>query len=240
MSGLCVRSAAVLAMVALSVAAFGRAAWSAEKVVEPFNGKNLDGWIIQGDAKASQWTVGCARLDPKKPKEFQVAPCKEGPGELVNAKLHGVDIYTAKKFGDATIDLEFMVPQGSNSGIYPMGEYEVQVLDSFGRQTLSKGDCGAVYGVSAPRVNASKKPGQWQHIVIEFRAPRFQDGKKVANAKFVKVTLNGQVIQENVEVAGPTGGGITGREAPTGPLKFQGNHGVVSFRNIKITVPGEE
>jgi hypothetical protein len=224
----------------LSVGAFGEMAWPAGRVVAPFNGRNLDGWTIQGAASASQWTVGHAKLDAKNPREFVATPSDGDSGELVNAKLHGVDIYTVEKFGDATIDLDFMVPQGSNSGIYPMGEYEVQILDSYGRKTVNTGDLGGVYGVAAPRANAAKKPGEWQHIVIEFRAPRFEDGKKVANAKFVKVTLNGQVIQENVEVRGPTGGGISGQESPTGPLKFQGNHGVVSFRNIKILVPEEK
>jgi hypothetical protein len=207
------------------------------KVIPPFNGRNLDGWTVQGEASANRWVVGHAKPGAKNPKELEVAPSTGDSGELINPKWHGVDLYSVAKFGDCTIDMELMVPKGSNSGIYPMGEYEVQVLDSYGRTTLNQGDMGAIYSVAPPRVNASKKPGQWQHIVIEFRAPRFSDGKKVANAKFVKVTLNGQVVQENAEVPGPTGGGITGQEAPTGPLKFQGNHGPVAFRNIKIIVP---
>ena len=78
--------------------------------------------------------------------------------------------------------------------------------------------------------------GEWQKYVIEFQAPRFEDGKKVANARFIKVVLNGQVIHENVEMKRQTPGGVAGKEAPTGPLMFQGNHGPVAFRNIKITV----
>jgi hypothetical protein len=81
----------------------------------------------------------------------------------------------------------------------------------------------------------AKKPGEWQKFVIEWQAPKFKDGKKVANAKFVKVELNGTVIHENVEMKGPTPSGVTGKEAPTGPLMFQGDHGPVAFRNIKIT-----
>ena len=237
----CAKVAVVVAMVGLLLGASCRMAQAQEKpagkVVSPFNGRNLDGWTIQGDASASRWVVGHAKPDAKNPKELEVSPSEGDSGELVNPKLHGVDLYSVEKFGDCTIEMDFMVPKGSNSGIYPMGEYEVQVLDSYGHKTLNQGDMGAIYSVAAPRVNASKKPGQWQHIVIEFRAPRFSDGKKVANAKFVKVTLNGQVVQENAEAPGPTGGGITGQEAPTGPLKFQGNHGPVAFRNIKIVVP---
>jgi hypothetical protein len=71
--------------------------------------------------------------------------------------------------------------------------------------------------------------------VIEFRAPKFEGTKKVANAKFVKVTLNDVVLHENVEMKGVTPGGLTGREAATGPLMFQGDHGPVAFRNIKVT-----
>jgi hypothetical protein len=131
-----------------------------------------------------------------------------------------------------------MVPKGSNSGVYVMGEYEVQVLDSFGKKDseLSAGDIGALYGAAPPKSNASKAPGEWQKFVIDFRAPRFdQSGKKTANAKFVKVELNGKVWHENVEMKGPTPSGVTGKESPTGPIMFQGDHGPVAYRNIKVS-----
>jgi hypothetical protein len=115
-----------------------------------------------------------------------------------------------------------------------MGEYEIQILDSFGREKVGPSDLGGLYKVAAPRVNAARQPGEWQKFVIEFQAPRFEGEKKVADAKFLKVVLNDQVIHENVEMKGPTPGGLTGKEAPTGPLMFQGNHGPVAFRNIKI------
>src|SRR5581483_2513023 len=111
-----------------------------------------------------------------------------------------------------------MIPKGSNSGVYVMGEYEVQILDSYGKEKLSPGDLGGLYQNAAPRVNASRKPGEWQKFVIDFQAPRFEDGKRVAKAKFLKVTLNGEVIHENVEMKGPTPSGLTGKEQPTGPL----------------------
>ena len=102
---------------------------------------------------------------------------------------------------------------------------------------MGPGDLGSIYGAAPPRVNASKAPGQWQQLEIVFQAPHFQDGKKVANARFVKVTLNGQVVQENVEMEKQTPGGVVGREAPTGPLMFQGNHGEVAYRNIEMILP---
>jgi len=197
------------------------------------NGKNLDGWQPKGNPQQSKWTLGTASLAADDPKKLQVAA---GGNELINAGAHGVDLYTTAKFGDAVIDLEVMVPKGSNSGIYVMGEYEIQVLDSFGREKPGGGDMGAIYGAAPPRVNASKAPGEWQHYVIDYRAPRFDaDGKKTANARMIKVTLNDQVIHEDVEMKSQTPGGVTGKESAAGPLMFQGNHGEVAYRNIKIT-----
>jgi hypothetical protein len=147
-----------------------------------------------------------------------------------------VDIYSETPHGDAIIEVEVMVAKGSNSGVYVMGEYEVQVLDSHGKTKIGKGDMGGIYGATAPKVNASKPHGEWQKYVIDFRAPKFDaQGKKTANARFVKVTLNGQVIHENVEMKGPTPAGVTGKEAPQGGLMFQGDHGPVAYRNIRIT-----
>jgi hypothetical protein len=128
-----------------------------------------------------------------------------------------------------------MVPKGSNSGVYVMGEYEVQVFDSYGKQKIGAGDLGGLYGAAAPKTNAAKAPGEWQKMVIEFQAPKFDGDKKTANARFLKVTLNGEVIHENVEMKGPTPSGVSGKEATTGPLMFQGDHGAVAFRNIRIT-----
>jgi hypothetical protein len=205
------------------------------KAVMPFNGKNLNGWKLKGDKAKSHWTVGKATMNAESPRELVVRDAKAGSAELINAKPEGVDIYTEQKWGDATIELEFMVPQRSNSGVYVMGEYEIQVLDSYGKQRVGPGDVGGLYGAAAPKTNAAKKPGEWQKFVIEFQAPKFEGDKKVANAKFIKVTLNGEVIHENVEMKGVTPTGVTGNEAPTGPLMFQGNHDVVAYRNIKIT-----
>jgi hypothetical protein len=206
-----------------------------QKVVEPFSGKDLSGWVLKNPQR-SQWVAGTAKMDTVNPRELVVTVPAEGEGQLVNKVGHGVDIYTEQKFGDCTVTLELMVPKGSNSGIYLMGNYEVQVLDSFGKEKVGAGDIGGLYGAAAPLLNAAKAPGEWQQFVIEFQAPRFENGKKVANAVFKKVTLNGKVIHENVEMKGVTGGSIGGGEKPTGPLMFQGNHGPVAYRNIEIAV----
>ncbi len=229
------RSLSLLA--AFAVAAIAPAA--DPKPVEPFNGKDLSGWKLKGDdTKKSQWRAAVVLLDESAPTGFTTPKVgADAKMELANMKSGGVDIFTEEKFGDCTIELEFMVPKGSNSGIYVMGEYEVQVLDSFGKadDKLTEGDLGAIYSAAKPKKNLAKKPGEWQSFKIEFQAPKFDGGKKTANAKFVKVTLNGEVLHENVEMKQQTPGGLTGKEAATGPLMFQGDHGPVAFRNIKVT-----
>jgi len=206
------------------------------RVHEPFNGQDLSGWQTRR-AEGSQWVVGIAQLDPANPARLVVSEAGSQAGELINREGRGVDIYSEQEFGDCTVSLEMMVPKGSNSGIYLMGNYEIQVLDSWGREKVGPGDLGGLYGAAAPRLNAAKAPGQWQQFVIDFQAPRFQDGKKVANAVFKKVVLNGQVIHENVEMSGVTGGNLGRGEQPQGPLMFQGDHGPVAFRQIRVTVP---
>ncbi len=203
-------------------------------VSRPFNGRNLEGWKTKAPADRSRWTVGKAATDPADPTKLKVETATGDGAELVNATGGGVDIYSEQKWGDALIEVELMVPKGSNSGIYVMGEYEVQVYDSHGKKNVGPGDLGGLYGASAPKVNAARKPGEWQSFVIDFRAPRFEGGKKVGNATFVKVALNGQVIHENVEMKGVTPTGVTGKEAATGPLMFQGDHGPVAFRNVRV------
>ena len=204
-----------------------------DKAISLFNGKDLTGWLTKEGKPAETLKAGKAKLDPSNPSELMVEP--EG-NDLVNFKGGGRDFFTEAKFGDALIEVEFMVPKGSNSGVYVMGEYEIQILDSFGKKEVGPGDVGGLYGAQAPRVNASKAPGEWQKFIIDFRAPKFdKDGNKTANARFVKVTLNDKVIHEEVEMKGPTPGGLSGKESAAGPLMFQGNHGPVAYRNIKIT-----
>lgn len=213
------------------------AALAAEEEVVLFNGKDLSGWKLRNAALADSWkVVSAVELDKKNPGKL-AAQGEGGAPDSVMLRADvkkGSDIISEKQFGDCQLHVEFMVPKGSNSGVYLMGRYEIQILDSFGREKAGPGDCGGLYGAAAPRVNASKAPGEWQTFDVIFRAPRFDaSGKKIENAKFVSVILNGQVIHENVEMKGPTGGSI-GAEAPIGPLMFQGDHGIVAFRNIKV------
>jgi hypothetical protein len=202
-----------------------------------FNGRNLDEWTTKAaSGRADKWVVGKAKISPDSPR---MLVAEEGKGEMINlTPEHGAsrDIYSKEEFGDCRIELQVMVPQGSNSGIYVMGEYEIQVLDSWGRERLSGGDMGAVYGARPPRVNASKKPGQWQQYVIDFRAPKFDSSnQKTEKAELLKVELNGQVLHEKLVMDKQTPGGVTGEESSDGSLMFQGNHGPVAYRNIIVT-----
>jgi Domain of Unknown Function (DUF1080) len=158
------------------------------------------------------------------------------------------DILTVMEHGDLDLDLDFMMAKGSNSGIYLQGRYEIQLNDSWGKKNPKYGDVGGIYerwdeskpegskgyqGI-APRLNVAKAPGLWQNIKISFQAPRFDAaGKKISNAKILSIILNGVLIHENVELTGPTRGASTDNEVSQGPLRFQGDHGNVAFRNIK-------
>jgi len=205
-------------------------------IVYHISGKDVL-WVPKPSKSGHQWDVGMATMDEKNPSLLAFTGAKGKDAELVNKKSGSVDLCTEEKYGDLILEVEFMVPKGSNSGIYMMGEYEVQVFDSFGKadDKLNGGDLGAIYSAAVPKVNAAKKPGDWQKFVIDFTAPRFADTKKIAPARFNRVELNGKLIHENVEMKGPTPGGLTGKEHAVGPVMFQGDHGPVAFRNIKIS-----
>ena len=201
----------------------------------PFGGEDLTGWTTKEPKERSHWQVGAATLAEDNPAKIVLADAEKEKAQLVNVEGRGVDIYTLYKYGDVRIALEVMVPKGSNSGIYVMGEYEIQVFDSYGKDKLGGGDMGAIYSAAPPKVNAQKAPGQWNKYVIDFRAPRFdENGQRTSKATFVKVELNGQTLHQNVEMNGPTPSGVTGKESSLGPLMLQGDHGPVAYRNISV------
>jgi len=208
-----------------------------------FDGKSLTGWLGQSADGKHEWcAAGAVPLKPDDPRLFDVKP---GAGLLVNgATGRTANLYTDYQHGDCKLHIECVVPQGSNSGVYFMGRYEIQVLDSWGAAELLYGTCGGIYarwineqsvGGHPPRVNMSKPPGEWQTYDVEFRAPRFdENGSKIANATFVSVVWNGEIVHENAEVEGPTRAPMLNDEAPKGPLMLQGDHGPVAYRNIHI------
>jgi len=210
-------------------------------------GADLSAWRVD----AGTWYVaGDAFMDPANEKLLKAEP---GTGVIINGpKGRTVDLLSKAEFCDVAAHIEFMVPRGSNSGVYFMGRYEVQVLDSWGVKEPAFSDCGGIYqrwdesrnpkGYEgrSPRVNASLPPGQWQSFDVVFRGPRFdENGDKVTNARFVKVVHNGIVVHTNEEVTGPTRAARYKDEKPAGPLMLQGDHGPVAYRNIWV-LPLEE
>ena len=194
------------------------------------------------------WAIGAgASADITKADALSVTP---GTGVLANLPgTGGADLFTTAEYGDIDLEVDYMMAKGSNSGIYLQGRYEVQLLDSWTVKNPTSGDNGGIYhrwneskpeaekGYEgyAPRMNASKAPGLWQQLRISFQAPRFDAaGKKVENAKFIRIELNGVVIHENVSLSGPTRGAMSNDEAATGPLRLQGDHGPVAFKNMRI------
>ena len=180
-----------------------------------------------------------------------------GTGVLVNSLQKGDNLPLKSTFehGDIELELDFMMPKGSNSGIYLQGRYEVQLFDSWAVENSKYSDAGAIYqrwddsrgtgreGFEGhpPLVNVSRAPGLWQTLRIVFTAPRFDSlGKKVSNAKFISVYQNGVLVQKNIEVTGPTQAAYFEDESALGPLVIQGDHGDVAIRNIKYKTYGAE
>lgn len=211
-----------------------------------------DGWtdLTRLDAwrgKTGGWqVVGDASLRADNPRQLDGKP---GTGVLLNGpKGRAPDLLSKQAHGDVELHAEFLIARGSNSGVKFEGLYEIQILDSWGKKKLTGNDCGGIYprarlspryeyldqGVP-PRVNACKKPGEWQVLDVIFQAPRFDaKGKRTAKARVVRAVLNGQLIHENVELNWPTGHNWQKAEVATGPLLLQGDHGPVAFRNVRV------
>lgn len=160
-----------------------------------------DAIVLFGGADLSQWQM--VNGDPVKWKVengyFETAP-STGP------------IASKQGFGDCQLHVEFAgptPPRGSsqgrgNSGVFLMGKYEVQVLDSYQNQTYPDGQAGSIYGQYPPLVNASRPPGEWQTYDIIFRAPRFDAAGKLVRRARLTLLHNGVVVQDNMELTGPT------------------------------------
>lgn len=188
-----------------------------------FDGKDLSQWAAD-DAGSAKWKV--------EKGYFEVVP-KTGY------------IHTREPFGDCQLHVEFAEPnppkgesQGrGNSGVFLQGLYEIQVLDSFQNKTYADGQAAAAYGQYPPLVNASRPPGEWQTYDIIFHGPRFDTAGKLTRAARVTVLHNGVLVQDNVELTGPTAHGERPPYKPTAekrPLALQDHGDPVRYRNIWI------
>lgn len=235
-------------ILALSTSAsWAPAAAQSERAGLPFEIVPLED-LSAFDSPGANWrVVGAVSADLRREHHLDTSA---GAGMLANLPAAGreTNLFTEWQHGDLELELDVLMPRGSNSGIYLQGRYEVQLLDSWGVRTPTFADAAGIYerwdesrpdgarGYEghAPRVNASRAPGLWQTLRILFRAPRFDDaGNKTANARFVRVVHNGVVVHENVDVTRPTRAAAFQDEQPLGPLMFQGDHGPVAFRNIR-------
>jgi Domain of Unknown Function (DUF1080) len=188
-----------------------------------FDGKDLSKWSHK-DGGSAKWKVENGY--------FEVVP-KTGY------------IYTREAFGDCQLHVEFSEPfpakgedqDRGNSGVFLQGLYETQVLDSYQSKTYADGQAGAIYGQYPPLVNASRPPGQWQTYDIVFHGPRFdKDGKLLRPARET-VFHNGVLVQDNVELTGPTAHGTRPPYKPQPeklPLALQDHNHPVRYRNIWI------
>jgi hypothetical protein len=189
-----------------------------------FNGTGFTAWESQAKGKPVAWTI-----------DDNAMTVKPGSG----------GIQTKMGFGSCQLHVEWKTPavvkgegQGrGNSGIFLMGKYEVQVLDSYNNTTYSNGQAASIYKQHMPLANASRPPGEWQTYDIFFTAPEFYDDGRVKTAARVTVIHNGVLVQNNVAIHGQTAYiGIAKYEqhAAKLPIALQDHGDLVSFRNIWI------
>ncbi|MEQ9582153.1 MAG: DUF1080 domain-containing protein, partial [Arenibacter sp.] len=168
------------------------------KPIKLFNGKDLSGWKAMGE---NQWIVESGVL--KSPRS-------------------GSNLVSEQKFNDFKLHLEFKYPEGSNSGVYLRGRYEVQIMDGHGTEP-SDVEYSGVYGFLTPNEVVAKAAGEWQEYDITLIGRR------------VTIVANGTTVISDQIIPGITGGALDSKEGEPGPLYFQGDHGPIEFRNIIVT-----
>ncbi len=189
-----------------------------------------DAVVLFGGADVSGWET----------RDGAPSKCEASGGEMV-CRTGAGHVYTKERFRNAQLHVEFNVPlmadqsgqRRGNSGAYLLGRYEIQILDSWENPTYADGACGALYGQSAPLVNASRKPGEWQSFDIVFHAPKCAADGSVATPGRLTLFHNGVLVQDNVPVSAKRGC------VEEGPLMLQDHSGFknppkteMRFRNI--------
>ncbi len=190
-----------------------------------FDGASLAAWRSAGSAEApARWRV------------------TDGYFEVVRGTG---SIATKRNFGDVQLHLEWAAPvpptgtgqERGNSGVFLMGLYEIQVLDSYDNPTYPDGQAAAIYGQSPPLVNASRPPGEWQSFDIVFRRPRFRPDGALVTPAYLTVLHNGVLAQDHVALSGPTShnqGPSYTTHPDKLPLVLQDHGNPVRFRNVWI------
>jgi hypothetical protein len=169
--------------------------------VDLWNGRDLTGWQPRNPRRPNGWVVQDRLLRNARP---------------------GNDLVTIDRWTDFKLHAEFRYPAGSNSGIYLRGRYEAQVEDDYGRWPESH-LMGGIYGFLTPRVNAARKPSEWQSFDLTLVGRR------------VTISLNGETVIDRQEIPGITGGALDSNEGEPGPIMLQGDHGRIDFRALTLT-----
>ena len=170
--------------------------------IDLFNGKDLTGWHMRNTDRDHKWVVQNGILDNT---------------------ATGVDIVSDVDCGDHELHIEYVVPEGSNSGIYLRGRYEIQMLDSYGKTYDRPSENGALYLVKKPDVEVSRPAGEWQTLEVTLVGLN------------LTASLNGHTIHDNVQIEGPTGSNWLAKDnASPAPHFLQGDHSAALFRNIRI------
>jgi hypothetical protein len=206
-----------------------------EGAVVLFDGKNFDRWQ-HGDGRPVSWHL----------LENGAMEVRSAQNRKERADGIGGDILTKQSFGDCRLHIEFRYPvepgkagQGrGNSGVFLQRDYEVQVLNSYGLHGLWN-ECGALYKVAPPMVNAARPPMEWQTYDIEYTASVWKDGKKVSPPR-ITVRHNGVLIHHDAEIPHATSHTFLGRKSEPqgdGPIRLQDHGNAIQYRNIWL-LPG--
>jgi len=172
-----------------------------------FNGKDTAGWKLRNPAGHNSWTI-----EPGGVLKNTVE--KGGP--------HGNDLLTEETFRNFTVRYDYMTPDNSNSGFYLRGRQEIQILGDYKRGEAGKGGNGAIYNFKSPDKFVTRPGGEWQTAEVTIIGHR------------ITVVLNGVKIHDNVACDQATGGELDKNMDQPGPIMLQGDHGTVSFRNIRL------
>lgn len=185
-----------------------------------------DAIVLFGGKDLSEWSGGAWKVEN---------------GEIVAA---AGSLTSKQQFGDMQLHLEWMAPANwegpwynrGNNGVVLMGQYEIQIFDSYNEKWCPDGQAGAVYGQTPPLVNPCRKPGEWQSYDIVFTAAKFEDGKQVA-APRITMHYNGVLVHLNQEIYGGTGHKVlprANRNIKEGSIVLAGHDCPVRFRNIWV------
>ena len=191
----------------------------AEKIIL-FDGKDLSGF------------TGVDGSEPKWDVEYGTVTVRPGTGNIMSKVT----------YGDAHLHVEFRLPympeftgQGrANSGVYVHGCYEIQVLDTYGKENPCDSDCAGIYSIFPPLTNASLPPLEWQTYDVAVKAPRFNDDGSIKEHAVITVLHNGIVVHNNIVLPRCNPGGLYSEPVAEGPVILQDHGNLVSFRNIWV------